>query len=171
MTQLLLKTALIELMNEKPFSKITIKDICEQADLNRTTFYLHYNDQFELLSDIESEVQQKTIEYLSNARPSPDAKHMIEVFLSYIRNQADLFRILLLDSDSENFRERFIRNSLENFKVNIPLSCPEDEEPYLLSFLLQGSINMITEWIRRGFDIDPSKLADLIYRTCNRIAP
>lgn len=92
-------------------------------------------------------------------------------FLNYIRNQADLFRILLLDPDSEIFRERFMRNSLENLKVNIPLSCPEDEEPYLLAFLLQGSIHMITEWIRKGFDIDASKLADLIYRTCNRFAP
>ncbi len=37
MTKLLLKTALIELMQEKPFPQITIKELCERADLNRTT--------------------------------------------------------------------------------------------------------------------------------------
>ena len=45
MTKMLLKTALIELMQEKPFQQITIKELCEQADLNRTTFYLHSADQ------------------------------------------------------------------------------------------------------------------------------
>ncbi len=113
----------------------------------------------------------KTTGKSTNRHESLPSKVVKTGFLNYIRNQADLFRILLLDPDSEIFRERFMRNSLENLKVNIPLSCPEDEEPYLLAFLLQGSIHMITEWIRKGFDIDASKLADLIYRTCNRFAP
>ena len=53
MTKLLLKTALIELMQEKPFPQITIKELCERADLNRTTFYLHYADQTAVLREIE----------------------------------------------------------------------------------------------------------------------
>ena len=64
MTKLLLKTALIELMQEKPFSQITIKELCERADLNRTTFYLHYADQTAVLREIEDEATQKTIEYM-----------------------------------------------------------------------------------------------------------
>lgn len=73
MTRLLLRTALVELMQEKPFNQITIKEICEQADLNRTTFYLHYADQFALLSDVENEVCQKTLETLKNVKPAADA--------------------------------------------------------------------------------------------------
>ena len=59
MTKMLLKDALIELMEEIPFRKISIKDICEQADLNRTTFYLHYADQEALEHYIEM-AQEKT---------------------------------------------------------------------------------------------------------------
>ena len=55
MTKRLLKTALIELMQDTPINKITIKDICQQADLSRSTFYLHYTDQYDLLNDLESE--------------------------------------------------------------------------------------------------------------------
>ena len=58
MTKMLLKTALIELMQEKPFQQITIKELCEQADLNRTTFYLHYADQSAVLREIEDEATQ-----------------------------------------------------------------------------------------------------------------
>ena len=46
-----------------------------------------------------------------------------------------------------------------------------EEEPYLLCFLMQGSVHMIMEWIKRGFDMEPGQLAALIFRACNRVAP
>ncbi len=171
MTRLLLRTALIELMQEKPFNEITIKEICEQADLNRTTFYLHYADQFALLADVENEVYQKTLETLQNVKPTVDAPGMIETFLNYIKSNASLFRILFFDGGSEGFRSRFIQNMLGNLRVNIPLSCAAAEEPYILCFLMQGSVHMIMEWIRRGFDMEPKQLALLIFGACNRVAP
>ena len=48
-TRMVLQDSLIELMKEKPISKITIKELCEKADINRTTFYAHYTDQYDLL--------------------------------------------------------------------------------------------------------------------------
>ena len=171
MTRMLLRTALTELMGEKPFAQITIKDICERADLNRTTFYLHYTDQNDLLLDVENEVYRKTLKYLENVRPTDDAPGMIRTFLDYIKEQEDLFRILLLDAGAEDFRGRFIQNTLGSLKVNIPVSCAQEEVPYVLCFLMQGSIHMITEWIKRDFDIGSGQLAELIYRNCNRVAP
>lgn len=171
MTRLLLRTALIELMQKKPFSEITIKEICEQADLNRTTFYLHYADQFALLSDVENEVYQKTLEYLQNVRPTADAPGMIDLFLQYIQGNASLFRILFFDAGSEGFRSRFIQNMLGSLRVNIPLSCSAEEEPYILCFLMQGSVHMIMEWINRDFGMDSKQLAVLIFQSCNRVAP
>ncbi len=53
-------------MQEKPVSKITIKEICDLSDMSRSTFYLHYQDQFELLKDIEKEVLEKAFENLKN---------------------------------------------------------------------------------------------------------
>lgn len=171
MTRALLRTALIELMQKKPFSEITIKEICAQADLNRTTFYLHYADQFALLSDVENEVYQKTLAYLQNVRPTADAPGMIEAFLQYVKSNASLFRILFFDAGSDGFRSRFVQSVLNSLRVNIPLSCSDAEEPYILCFLMQGSMHMITEWIRRDFDMEPGRLAALIYRACNRVAP
>ena len=171
MTRLLLKTALTELMQEKPFSQITIKDICERADLNRTTFYLHYNDQLDLLADVENEVYEKTLEYLKNIKPAADAPGMIEAFLRYIQDNAPLFRVLFFNAGGEDFRSRFVQNSLETLRFNIPMSCAPEEEPYVLGFLMQGSIHMIMEWIKREFDLTPGRLAALIYQNCNRVAP
>ena len=67
-TKQLIKQSLIELMHEKPFKDITVKDITERADLNRGTFYLHYVDIYDLLSKIEDETLQAIEEMQTNGR-------------------------------------------------------------------------------------------------------
>ena len=52
-TQKLLKDSLIELMQEKEFKNISVKDITDRADLNRGSFYLHYNDTYHLLQQMQ----------------------------------------------------------------------------------------------------------------------
>jgi AcrR family transcriptional regulator len=54
-TRKALRDSLVELMKDKPITKITIKELCENADVNRTTFYAHYRDQYDLLQQIEEE--------------------------------------------------------------------------------------------------------------------
>lgn len=58
-TKKFLKDYLLELMQTKPISKITIKEICDLSDMSRSTFYLHYHDQSALLEDIEKKVPEK----------------------------------------------------------------------------------------------------------------
>ena len=50
-----MREALISLMQEKLFPEITARDITDRADLNRATFYLHYNNVFDLLEELEEE--------------------------------------------------------------------------------------------------------------------
>ena len=52
-TKRLLRQALAELMNEKDFKDITVKEITDRADLNRGTFYFHYTDTYDLREKIE----------------------------------------------------------------------------------------------------------------------
>ena len=61
-TKSAIKSSFIELLNEKELEKITIQDIANRADINRGTFYLHYEDKYLLLSDMDDEfISQKTI--------------------------------------------------------------------------------------------------------------
>lgn len=56
MTKRILKDAMIDLMEEKNINRISIKEICELADVNRSTFYAHYENQYDLLEEIEKEI-------------------------------------------------------------------------------------------------------------------
>lgn len=58
-TKKILNDSLLELMQTKPISKITIKEICDLSDMSRSTFYLHYQVQSALLEDIEKKVPEK----------------------------------------------------------------------------------------------------------------
>ena len=70
-TQGVLKQALLSFLQEKPINKITVKEVCERAELNRATFYAHYSDCFALLESIEEDLleafQQSLIEQQQEA--------------------------------------------------------------------------------------------------------
>ena len=55
-TQMVLKQSFLELLKEKPVSRITVKEVCALAQLNRATFYAHYSDCFALKESIENEL-------------------------------------------------------------------------------------------------------------------
>ena len=54
-TRRVFRESLTELMLEKGMQKISVNEICKRADMNRSTFYAHYEDQFDLLREIEDE--------------------------------------------------------------------------------------------------------------------
>lgn len=64
-TRMVLKESLIQLLKEKQISSITVKEICDLADINRSTFYAHYSDQFDLLDKTEEELIEEMKGYLS----------------------------------------------------------------------------------------------------------
>lgn len=167
MTKLLLKTALIELMQEKPFPQITIKELCERADLNRTTFYLHYADQTAVLREIENEATQKTIEYMKHASPDAGTVELIERFLNYVKDSPMLFRTLLLSGERASFPPDFIANTLSEIRANLPSYGDELHEKYVLIFLMEGSAHIITEWLRSDFDLPTAEIAKTIYALCD----
>ena len=96
MTKKLLKESVFELMEQKPLNKITIKEICENADVNRTTFYKYYGDQYMLVKDAEDELLKKTSEFLKSLSSDEEKTKLLEEFLTYVRNNGDTFRILLI---------------------------------------------------------------------------
>lgn len=67
-TALLMDQALIELLNKKEFEYITVKEICEKAGVNRSTFYLHYETINDLLSECIDNINKHFIEQLKFKR-------------------------------------------------------------------------------------------------------
>lgn len=169
MTRKMLQSALVELMREMPFREITIKRLCEQADVNRSTFYLHYADQSALLQSIEDDTLEKTFQYLKNVGPDADAPDKLEAFLRYIRDNAETFSILLRSGEGSSFRRRLFSTAFEKADRAFPAdACPE-VQPYVISFLMSGCFEIIRQWMERGFDLSTRKVAALLDCLCGRV--
>ena len=88
-TRALLLKALAELMEERPFSELSVVDICSRAMVHRTTFYAHFNDKRELLSYLLSQLEQECVE---TCLPKKEMTSPKEYFLTAVKNALGFFQ-------------------------------------------------------------------------------
>ena len=105
-TQKMLKDSLIELMTERDFKNISVKDITERADLNRGTFYNHYTDTYDLLQKMESDVLADFQDMIDNFLCSSKNGSLMPILLpviQYIEENVKIARIWFENSASSDF--------------------------------------------------------------------
>jgi AcrR family transcriptional regulator len=164
MTKLLLKNSLIELLRQKPFARITIKDLCDQADLNRSTFYLHYTDQTELLREVEQQAFSNAMQDLEKVDADKGTLPHIVSFLDSLRDNRELFGILLYHPESQSFQRILSERMIEILQTNLPLNNTAAEQKYVYGFLVQGCMSMLRTWMDADFDLSSRELAELMFR-------
>lgn len=163
-TRSLLQNALMELMQEKAFSRITVKELCEQADLNRTTFYLHYPNQEALLADVEEQANRRTVAFIQKIRTGGDRIHYTTLLLEHIKENECIYRVLLTNNPNGTFRDTFLDRVEENIQDNIPEAGTPVQSNYIHFFIVSGCVNVIGKWIDGGFEQPTEEMADLICR-------
>lgn len=167
-TKQLIKQSFIELMHEKPFNEIKIKDIAEKADLNRGTFYLHYVDIYELLNSIENEIfetlETLLLAYHSNTLQISCFDLLKEVF-SYIETNRDLFEVLLTSEVQEKFLTK-LQNVIKTLGLELMQTTYKDTSlphySYFLSFVLNGVLGVTEQWFKNGMDLSSTEMATMI---------
>ena len=166
LSKILLKNALMDLLSEKgSVTKISVRELCERADLNRSTFYAHYSEPKELLEEVEAELLDATREHLQKIGAENDigAHRYLLSFLIYIKENDKPFRTLLIDAGDPEFRSKFMQQSIIQFVENLNISFPKDQEQYIYSYILNGSTGVIIQWMRSDYGIDENALVDLLF--------
>ena len=164
LTKILLKNSLIDLMHTKSVNKITVKELCENAGINRSTFYLYYTDQFALLKEIEDELLLNAREHLKNIDSNLNNLHYLKEMLYYMKTNSDIFHTLLCRQENLSFQTVFIDTSIRNLRINLNLQCEEKISDYIFRYLTMGCLSLITKWFEDGFDMSPEELAEMIFR-------
>ena len=171
-TRMVLKDSLMKLLKEKHISKITVKEICELADINRSTFYSHYSDQYEFLNKIEEEIiedMNKTLSTYNDAKEE-EALQMTEKILEYIAANKDIFQTLLSEHSDTSFQKRAMETThqftMKNW-MDVNNLDPKISE-YISMFVVSGSIHAIKSWLDNGMDKSPKDLAEIINNFTNK---
>ncbi|MFA9556805.1 TetR/AcrR family transcriptional regulator [Evansella sp. AB-rgal1] len=165
-TRMVLKESLMKLLKEKPISLITVKEICEAADINRSTFYSHFKDHYDLLYQIEEEfIEDMNVTLRSyNYNEEEEALQMIEHILTYISDNRDICEVLLSEHGDVSFQNR-IMNVAYNVSVKNWVSesnIDEDISKYASLFAVSGSIRVIESWLHNELDKTPKEMAKII---------
>ena len=132
MTKALIRTALVELMGEKNFERITIKELCERADVNRTTFYLHYADQRSVLNDLKETVCRRTVAMIGES-DFTDPTDFVEQFLKYIKENDRQFRILFFHDEGDSFRFSLMDAVAKELLQFLPVTDDPQKDGFILA--------------------------------------
>jgi AcrR family transcriptional regulator len=170
LSKMLFKNALMDLLKEKgSINKVSVRELCDRAELNRSTFYAHYQEPNDLLIEIETELLDATEEHLKKigAENEIGAHKYILSFLQYIRQNDKPFRALLIDSTDPEFRSRFMQQSIIQFVENLRIVLPKELEQYIFSYILNGSTGIIIQWIRSDYAADENEIVNLLFSINN----
>ncbi|MEG0484772.1 MAG: TetR-like C-terminal domain-containing protein [Oscillospiraceae bacterium] len=169
-TKAALRGALVKLMEKKSIQEISVKELCEKCDINRSTFYLHYTDVYNLLQMIEKEMLLELNAVLEDfelpknkpqASPSPI---MCKIF-KFLASNADMCRVLLCNNGDMAFVEEvkgIVRiKFMSEWQSRINSSANEQTE-YVYTFIISGCIGILQEWLRRGMPKSADEMAQIV---------
>lgn len=177
-TKNLLKGHFVQLVKEKGYKNVTVTDIVEKADYNRSTFYLHFKDK----EDMAEELVMEILEELEAAFHQPFVKTKIveydgilpssNTFFRHFYDNRDFYSLLNLEDSLPRFKEKFFLKFKEVFEGITYIN--EDNEGIVLehfnTYKMYGSYGVILEWIMGGCKQTPDEIADnllKIFKTNN----
>lgn len=173
-TKKLIKEAFITLIQKKGFDALTIQDIADQAFINRATFYLHYQDKYDLLEQICDTYLKELINIINNPFQLENEKikgQMIETTLKKvfenIEKNLDFYKVMLGPNGIPDFSNRVEQSLFDKFKANFitvvgdlnKLEIPAD---FLIKYISSGYIGVIKWWLNTDNQYAPQYMADYL---------
>lgn len=159
----LLKDSLIRLLHEKNIHTISVREICENAQINRTTFYKYYGSQYDLLESIENELLANIDGYLG---PSNDDNYhnRLRMVLAYVMDNIELCQLLFNNNVDPEFPGRLISlpRIQEMLSQQLTGRHSEDEVKYISCFIVNGGFGIMRQWINAENPEPPNSIASLI---------
>ena len=158
-TKRVMKEAVLKLLKQKSIDEVTIKEICELADVNRGTFYLHYAQPHDILKEIENSFIEQNMatfdDYWANER---DPNRMAAIFRCMLENK-ELCRVLMGENGDPQFMRSLVNLGREGIVDEWQKEFPDyarDKLDFLFDYVFTGSTRLILNWIDddRGISVE-----------------
>lgn len=145
------RQALLSLLEDKRIYRISIRELCALAGINRSTFYNHYGSQYDVLADMANAYLDSIARALDAAdvRDKQNVRQRVTLVLQYAQDNLALSRMLLDNSIDPTFSQRlFSLPKVEEMLAEAlaPLR-DEAERRAVVAFVIHGSYRLIQDWI------------------------
>lgn len=153
-----IRKAFMELLKEKTFEKITVTDIVNRADINRSTFYAHYPDVMGLLDELQQEIISFFEQYLKKVNFSDlleNPRRYLRLFMKMTEENEELYRLLSNSNIAIKQMENMKKILAERIMATIEI--PEEyqnsfEFEFAVRFFLGGFLDVYTQWLKGEID-------------------
>lgn len=166
-TQMIIKKNLLKLLSEKPLNKIAVSELCLKAQVNRGTFYNHFYDVFDVYESIENEFFLEIQNKLNNIKVYAVSDVFFKELMTFISENSDFMSVIAADFGENSLLKKlvtFIRGKyVSEFSEQYP-HIREELFQTIFTYILNGSIGILMEWIKQDKRESPDKIAQYISR-------
>lgn len=173
-TRLFIRDAFFKLIEEKGFDAITIQDITEQAMINRSTFYRHYQDKHDLARRCLDETFSGLLERLENDLSAQDVSSAepsrnFRILFHHIEENADLYRLLFGKNGISIFISRLREYIIQLLRYRLR-SMPQEQQEGVLpqelfeEYLAGAYLGVIQWWLDHMYEQPAEKVASWLYQ-------
>ncbi|HCD59142.1 TPA: TetR/AcrR family transcriptional regulator [Clostridioides difficile] len=165
---------LFRLLKTHSFSSITVKMLTDGAGVNRSTFYAHYTDKYDLLDQIVEE-QMKALEQAiritgtGTAFPTVEqvSRYFARLFIHIEENEL-FYQTMLVQGPIKTFISRFLDTLKENYRLMFRPQITEEatfvDRDLLLNYVIGGQLGLLISWLRNGRPYSSEYMAEQLSR-------
>jgi predicted DNA-binding protein YlxM (UPF0122 family) len=169
-TKMAIRESIVELMKTKSILSISVKNICDLADISRSTFYDHYKDQYDLLRQIENETLayfEDMLNRYKDKHTKKDIYQMLEEMLTYIANNGSVIQVLLSEHGDISFQKKLLYHFIMHKQVTKYFRDKhqnEETKAYYSVFVIHGAIGLIQHWLKGNMATPVPQLARIMMK-------
>lgn len=168
------EAAFWELYATRPIERVTVRELAQRAGYNRGTFYLHYEDIYDLLDSVESDLLEQVERCISDCPEEPSKGDLLALMTRmiklYQKNRTALVVLMGENGDASfTHRLRALMKSMPLWRASDPaLDIPAAERDLLLGQTASGVLSLIADWLSDPRGVSARRLLRLIYDTSIR---
>ena len=158
-----IENSFLDLLETKKFQNITVTDICKKANINRCTFYAHFDNTLVLLETLQKKLVNEFLESFNEYNFDTDSKKMIDLLFKEIKENKKLFSLLFSFENQENIakliEENMKQQTIDHWLKESNISI--EEADLLFSYIVCGGNAILKKWYDSNFSMDENKVKKL----------
>ncbi|MBI5973282.1 TetR/AcrR family transcriptional regulator [Staphylococcus caledonicus] len=163
--------SLIDLLEEYPFESISIKMICANSNVNRSTFYDNYQDKYDLLAKLQNYHLTKYENLLNtfslnfkSIKKDPDKVYQFfRIILKYIYRKQAFYHAIFITHPNKDLVHEYL-NITRSYYVKVlgENKTTIKNKSFFITYTMSGQVGVILTWLRDSCKESPEEVANIL---------
>ncbi|MGI6216620.1 MAG: TetR/AcrR family transcriptional regulator [Coriobacteriales bacterium] len=167
MTKRMIKDALLDLLDSQPIETVSVTALCKEADVSRSTFYLHYGSERDVISEIEEDLIEGIDQLFEQEAPDeemPLGKQVVMMCHYFDEHRREAEAVFRSNTPRSEFAEKLLRMRVESQpkRYRFLESCNDAQKEVVTTFLCAGGFEALRSWLLHESDASPEEIGEAI---------